>query len=204
MQQAGLFGAKRNAAPRSPEEKQAALDELAGEHALTCPHCSVQEGLAMVFGEGNPDADVMFIGEGPGEEEDRQGRPFVGRAGKLLDEQITAMGLRREDAYIANIVKTRPPENRIPTPDEAYRCMSYLVRQIGIIEPKVIVALGATAAKYLLGEPTFAITKRRGQWEEYEGIPVMPTFHPAYLLRAYTPENRKLVLEDLKAVLDRL
>ena len=115
----------------------------------------------MVFGEGNPSAKLMFVGEGPGADEDRLGRPFVGRAGQLLDKQIDAMGLKREQVYIANIAKSRPPGNRVPTPDEAAQVLPFLERQIGIIRPKVIVSLGATSAKYLLQEPRLAITKER-------------------------------------------
>lgn len=185
------------------DEKIAALEALATEHAAQCPHCSPQAGkLNMVFGEGDPDAAVMFVGEGPGADEDRLGRPFVGRAGQLLDKQITAMGLEREQVYIANIVKTRPPANRVPTPAEAALCMPYLQRQIEIIHPKVLVSLGATSAKYLLSNPKLQITKERGTWRDFRGIQLMPTFHPAYLLRAYTRENRLAVWDDLKKVLE--
>lgn len=186
------------------EEKERALKHLTEDHAQGCPHCAPQKNqLNIVFGEGNPEAKIMFIGEGPGEEEDRQGRPFVGRAGKLLDKEITAMGLKREDVYIANIVKVRPPGNRVPLPSEAAQCSPYLIRQIKIIKPAVLVLLGATSLKYLLGDMAASITRLRGTWQEYQGIPTMPTFHPAYLLRAYTPENRKLVWEDLKKALVR-
>lgn len=135
-----------------------------------------------VFGEGNPHAKLMFIGEGPGYDEDMQGRPFVGRAGKLLDRMIAAMQFTREEVYIANVVKCRPPQNRIPYPDEAASCIGYLKRQIELIRPEVIVLLGATAVGFLL-EKQGGITKLRGKWLGYNGIPVMPTFHPAYLLR---------------------
>ncbi len=188
-----------------PEQKQLALDALAAEHEAACPHCSVNRGrLNMVFGEGDPDAVLMFIGEGPGAEEDRLGRPFVGRAGKLLDKQILAMGLAREQVYIANIVKRRPPGNRVPTPEEAQLCMPYLLRQIQIIVPQVIVSLGATSAKYLLDDPRLKITKERGHWKDFAGIRLMPTLHPAYLLRQYTTENRKRVWDDLKKVMEAL
>jgi DNA polymerase len=146
----------------------------------------------------------MFIGEGPGAEEDAQGRPFVGPAGTLLDKQIIGMGLTREQVYIANIAKTRPPGNRVPTPDEADRWMPWLVRQIEIIGPRVIVALGATSAKYLLNNPDLKITRDRGQWCSFRGIDLMCTFHPAYLLRSYTVDNRRRVWDDLKKVLERL
>ncbi|MDH3582773.1 MAG: uracil-DNA glycosylase [Phycisphaerae bacterium] len=189
----------------APGQKQSALDQLAIDHEANCPHCSVNRGrLNMVFGEGEPDARLMFVGEGPGRDEDRLGRPFVGRAGKLLDKQIQAMGLAREQVYIANIVKRRPPGNRVPTPEEAALCMPYLLQQIEIIRPQVIVSLGATSAKYLLDDPRLKITKERGQWKKFRGINLMPTLHPAYLLRQYTPENRKRVWDDLKKVLQVL
>lgn len=158
----------------------------------------------VVFGEGDVDAAIMFIGEAPGADEDARGRPFVGRAGQLLDKQITAMKLERGQVYIANIGKARPPGNRVPTVDEAALWLPWLHRQIGIIAPRVIVSLGATSAKYLLDEPKLAITRQRGQWRNLGGIPLMPTFHPAYLLRAYTRENREAVWSDLKAVLAKL
>ncbi len=186
-------------------EAAGSLEELEAEHKKSCLHCTKQEGvLNIVFGEGDPHAAIMFVGEGPGEEEDKQGRPFVGRAGKLLDKQIEAMGLKRREVYIANVVKARPPGNRIPTPDEAAKCMPYLIRQIELIKPRVIVALGATAGKYLLGEPTLAITKVRGEWRDFKGIPMMLTYHPAYVLRAYTEANRRAVWDDLKKVVERI
>ena len=135
-----------------------------------------------VFGEGNPSAELMFIGEGPGADEDRQGRPFVGRAGQLLDKMIEAMQFRREEVYIANIVKCRPPGNRTPFPEEAQACINYVRWQIALIKPKAIVLLGGTAARYLLNTTT-GIMRLRGHWMDYSGIPVMPTYHPAFLLR---------------------
>ncbi len=158
----------------------------------------------VVFGEGDPNAELMFIGEGPGAEEDAQGRPFVGRAGQLLDKQIAAMKLQRQQVYIANIAKTRPPGNRVPTPDEASLWLPWLEKQVDIVRPKVIVCLGATSAKYLLDEPKLAITRARGAWRDYRGIPLMPTFHPAYLLRQYTKENRQRVWSDLQAAMGKL
>lgn len=158
----------------------------------------------IVFGEGDADARLMFIGEGPGAEEDAQGRPFVGRAGQLLDKQIAAMQLQREQVYIANIAKVRPPGNRVPTPEEAEHWLPWLNRQIEIIVPEVIVTLGATSAKYLLDEPKFAITKQRGAWRTYRGVDLMPTFHPAYLLRQYSVENRRRVWSDLQSVMRKL
>lgn len=189
----------------------AALEALRREHDASCPHCTEQIGsiTQMVFGEGNPEADLMFIGEAPGEEEDRTGRPFVGRAGKKLDEIIQAMGLSRETVYIANVLKSRPPNNRTPLQPEVDACSPYLVRQMQIIQPKVIVTLGGPATKLMLNT-TVGITRLRGQWAEYVdearglAIPVMPTFHPAYLLRNYTPETRRQVWSDMQAVLERL
>jgi len=187
------------------KERVRALYVLKSEHARGCPHCAPQKAkLSMVFGEGNPDAKIMFIGEDPGEEEDKLGRPFVGRAGKLLDKQIEAMGLAREEVYIANIVKCRPPDNRVPTPEEVRLCMPYLIGQIEIIKPMALVTLGATASKYLLDNPILAITRERGTWKMFRDIPLMPTYHPAYLLRSYTLENRKKVWDDLKKVLEKV
>jgi len=155
----------------------------------------------IVFGEGDPDAAIMFVGEGPGAEEDQQGRPFVGRAGQLLDKQIQAMGLQREQVYITNIARTRPPGNRVPTPEEAARMLPFLQRQMHIIQPRVVVALGATAAKYLLDDMDLRITKERGIWRKAYDFDVLPTFHPAYLLRSYTSDNRRRVWDDLQKVM---
>lgn len=163
---------------------------------LACPLGPCR--LHFVFGEGNPQAELMFIGEGPGRDEDLQGRPFVGKAGELLDRMIGAIGLKRSDVYIANVVKCRPPDNRTPTPQEAAVCLGYLHRQIQLIRPKVIVTLGATPLRELLGIST-GITRVRGQWQRLGGTPVMPTFHPAYVLRQYTQDVRRAVWEDLKA-----
>jgi DNA polymerase len=144
-------------------------------------------------------ARLMFVGEGPGQDEDRLGEPFVGRAGKLLTEIITkGMRLAREDVYIANVVKCRPPQNRNPEPDEVGACEPFLLRQIQIIAPEVIVALGKFAAQTLL-RTTTPITRLRGVWHDYHGIPLMPTFHPAYLLR--NPGDKRLVWEDVKQVM---
>lgn len=189
----------------NPDQKASALAELETFTVEWFKENWPADGWQNVaFGEGDPDADLMFVGEGPGADEDAQGRPFVGRAGKKLNEMITAMKLKREQVYIANIAKTRPPGNRVPTLDEATVCMPFLLRQIEIIQPKVIVCLGATATKYLLDNPKIAIGKTRGQWHQFADIPLMPTFHPAYLLRAYTVENRKRVWEDLRKVMDKL
>jgi DNA polymerase len=143
----------------------------------------------------------MFIGEGPGRDEDLTGRPFVGKAGELLDKMLAALGLQRGQVYIANVVKCRPPDNRTPTSPEAQRCLGYLRRQIELIQPRVIVTLGATPLRELLGVST-GITRIRGQWQRLDmlgGIPVMPTFHPAYVLRQYTQEVRRAVWADLQA-----
>lgn len=185
------------------ERRPGALD-LVREELGECTRCKLHEGRdKIVFGVGNPDADLMFVGEGPGAEEDRRGEPFVGRAGKKLDEMIAAIGLSREEVYIANIVKCRPPKNRDPERDEIAACTPFLRKQIQAIAPRVIVTLGGPATKTLLETKT-GITRLRGQWAEFAGIPVMPTFHPAYLLRVYTRENRERVWSDLKAARARI
>ena len=168
-----------------------------------CLACPLGAGrMKFVFGEGHPNARLMFVGEGPGRDEDLQGRPFVGKAGELLERMIGAIGLKREETYIANVVKCRPPDNRTPTPDEARACLGYLHRQIELIRPVVIVTLGATPLRELVGVSE-GITKVRGQWKRLKvgdrEIPVMPTFHPAYVLRQYTQDVRRAVWEDLKA-----
>lgn len=184
--------------------RQARLDALRSRHDAECPHCTKAKGYTQtVFGEGDPCAGLMFVGEAPGAEEDRTGRPFVGRAGQKLDDMIKAMGLRREDVYIANVLKARPPDNATPTPEEAERCGPYLREQVGIIRPRVIVALGKPATNYLLGNRD-ALSSMRGRWANFGDIPVMPTFHPAYLLRAYTRENREKVWSDLQLAMTRL
>jgi DNA polymerase len=190
------------------DEKSAALAEIRQRHDATCPHCtSVDTHTQTVFGEGDADAEIMFIGEAPGEEEDKQGRPFVGRAGKKLEEIIQAMGLKRGDVYIANILKARPPNNRTPLPQEIEGCSPFLVEQIRVIQPNVLVALGGPAAKTLLQTDT-GITRLRGTWSEFSDgtrtIPVMPTFHPAYLLRNYTRETRTQVWSDMRMVLEMI
>ena len=169
-----------------------------------CTRCRLSEGRTrLVFGDGNPQADLMFVGEGPGQQEDRQGLPFVGRAGELLTQMIeNGLGIARRDVYICNVVKCRPPDNRTPLADEVATCSPYLDGQIAAVKPKVIVALGKPAASLLLGREV-AITRVRGTWHEYKKIPLMPTFHPAYILRQYTAENRRKVWEDLKAALAR-
>jgi uracil-DNA glycosylase len=188
----------------STQEKRAALAEMDEKNVKPCTRCVLCKGRTQtVFGEGDPDAKIFFIGEGPGETEDQTGRPFVGRAGQLLDKMIAGMGLKREDVYIANIVKCRPPGNRTPAPDEVAACAPYLVKQLETIRPKVIVTLGLPAAKYMLEEVT-TMGRARGQWRSWRGIKLMPTYHPSYLLRSYTPENRQAVWSDLQAVMAEL
>ena len=168
-----------------------------------CRRCKLCEGRTqVVFGVGNPEARLMFVGEGPGRDEDLQGEPFVGRAGQLLTEMIEkGMGLQRRDVYIANVVKCRPPENRNPEPDEISACSPFLKRQVALVKPEVIVGLGKFAVQTLLGVET-PISRLRGKWHEYEGIPLMPTFHPAYLLRS--PQEKRAAWADLQLVMDRL
>ena len=167
-----------------------------------CTRCKLAGGrTTLVFGVGNPAAELMFVGEGPGADEDLQGEPFVGKAGQLLTKMIEAMGFRREQVYIANVVKCRPPGNRNPEPDEIEACEPFLRGQIGAIRPRVIVALGKFAAQTLLRDTT-PITKLRGRWMAYEGVKLMPTFHPAYLLRS--PDEKKKAWEDLQLVMQEL
>lgn len=186
-------------------ESFSSLDQLWSSKVDGCTRCKLaREGRTnIVFGEGNPAADLMFIGEGPGRDEDIQGKPFVGRAGQKLNDIIIAMGLTRDDVYIANIVKCRPPENRNPEPDEISSCIPFLDQQISIIRPKVICSLGAISAHTLLDTKT-PISKLRGNFHDYKGTPLMPTFHPAYLLRNYTPQTRKLVWEDMQKIMEKL
>ncbi|MBX3028087.1 uracil-DNA glycosylase [bacterium] len=178
------------------------LEALRG-HIGDCRRCKLAGGrINLVFGVGAANADLMFVGEGPGQDEDVRGEPFVGRAGQLLTEIITkGMKLRREDVYIANVVKCRPPNNRNPEADEIASCMPFLQRQVELVAPRVIVALGTFAAQTLLGVKT-PITRMRGVWHDYRGIRVMPTFHPAYLLR--TPGDKRLVWADIKLVMAEL
>jgi uracil-DNA glycosylase len=185
-------------------DKASRLIALNNNEVRGCTRCRLHEQRTnTVFGEGNVDAKIVFVGEGPGENEDLQGRPFVGRAGEQLNKWIGAMGLKREDVYIANIVKCRPPGNREPAPDEVATCTPYLERQIEIIRPSVIVTLGRPALQYMLQQKV-AITKMRGTWQEWRGIKLMPTFHPAYVLRNATYETRSAVWSDLQAVMKEL
>lgn len=177
------------------------LEELA-RRAASCRECRLHEGRqAVVFGSGDPQADLMFIGEGPGAEEDRQGLPFVGRAGELLTRIIEAIELRREQVYIANIVKCRPPGNRDPQPDEVAACRGFLERQIDLIRPRVIVLLGRVAAQTLLGND-LPLGKMRGQWYKVRGVETRVTYHPAALLR--NQSFKRPTWEDMQVIRDRL
>jgi DNA polymerase len=202
--------APRTAAGGSKSERLAAM---CGP-VLACTLCEhlVKSRTQVVFGIGNPEAELMFVGEAPGADEDLVGEPFVGRAGQLLTKIIEAMGFRRADVYIANVLKCRPDMahgesgNRKPTHEEMDVCKPYLVRQIEIVQPKVLVALGATAVEGLLGIDKAGITRMRGNWKELRGIPLMPTFHPSFLLRPTSEQtaNKRLVWEDMLLVLERL
>jgi uracil-DNA glycosylase family 4 len=182
-----------------PERALAAIRAEIGD----CTRCRLCSGRThLVFGVGSPRARLMFVGEGPGYDEDRQGIPFVGRAGQLLNRIIEAMKMRRDDVYIANVVKCRPPENRAPLPDESATCLPFLRRQIQAIRPRVVCALGAVAVGALM-ETTVSISRIRGEFRNLpDGTLVMPTFHPAYLLR--NPEKKKEVWEDMKRILEVL
>jgi uracil-DNA glycosylase len=196
---------------RTREAVAAALAGIRERYDVDCPHQHfVTAHTMIVFGEGDPLARLMFIGEAPGAEEDKCGRPFVGRAGQLLQKMIEAMGLKREDVYISNVLKTRPPDNATPTGEEIRICAPYLYQQIAAIQPEVIVTLGLPATKAILNtaEP---MSRLRGRWFGFQApapataeVAVMPTYHPAYLLRAYTAENRAKVWSDLQQVMQRL
>lgn len=198
------------AAPQSPEEKEAAIAQLR-ERALVCQKCPnlASSRTQVVFGVGDIHAQVMFVGEAPGADEDAAGEPFVGKAGQLLTKIIQAMGLSREQVYIANILKCRPDTpgqaagNRKPTLAEMKTCSPYVLAQIDLIRPKAIVALGGTAVEGLLGNFT-GIMRLRGNWQTFRGIPVMPTYHPAYLLRNQSIEEKRRVWEDMLKVMERL
>ena len=185
------------------QDPLAAGDLAAMARALApCRRCRLcQRRTQVVFGVGNPRARVVFVGEGPGADEDRIGEPFVGRAGQLLNAMLPSIGLRREDVYIANVVKCRPPGNRDPEPDEAAACLPFLRRQIELIDPAVIVCLGRVAARHLLGT-TAPISSYRGRWTRWSGRDVLPTFHPAYLLR--NPAAKRESWVDLKKLRERL
>lgn len=191
-----------HSSPRDPEERQTRLTVLADE-VKACTKCALHaERKQTVFARGNGSSGLCFVGEGPGADEDEQGFPFVGPAGQLLDKMIAAMGIGREDVYVCNIVKCRPPKNRTPEPEEMNACMPYLGEQLSLVEPQVIVALGKTAVQGLFGTAE-GITRIRGRWRLYQGrIAVMPTFHPAYLLR--NPAAKREVWADLQLVLKHL
>ena len=199
------------AKPLSREEKESAMAELR-ERALQCVKCDhlVRSRNNVVVGVGNIHTDLMFVGEAPGMDEDRKGEPFVGKAGELLNKIIVAMGLKREGIYIGNVLKCRPDTpgqrygNRKPTPTEMATCLPYLASQIGIIQPKAIVCLGATAVEGLFGKSQMGITRLRGTWMVYRDIPVMPTFHPSYLLRSQGNTEKRKVWEDMLSVMERL
>ena len=193
----------------SRDEKLKALQELDQNFVKGCTRCGLSTTRTQtVFGEGNPDAQICFIGEGPGKDEDASGRPFVGRAGQKLNDMIGAMGLKREDVFICNIVKCRAylkdiGKDRPPSEEETAACTPYLLRQVEIIRPKVIVTLGLPSTRYLL-KLKDPMTKMRGNWSSWRGIKVMPTWHPAYVLRNYTEQTRGEVWNDLKKVLGEL
>lgn len=178
------------------------LDAVAARIAecRLCPLCETR--TRTVPGQGSPNPELMFVGEGPGADEDAQGLAFVGRAGQLLTRIIEAMGMTRDEVFIGNIVKCRPPGNRVPSPEEMDACLPYLHEQIALLKPRVIVCLGATAVKGLFGPEAGGITRIRGRWRTYDGIDTMPTYHPAYLLR--NPAGKRDVWDDMKAVLKRL
>jgi DNA polymerase len=187
-----------------PVNEEAEWEKLI-KQIMDCQFCPLfKTRTQAVPGEGNRKAQLMFVGEAPGKEEDLQGRPFVGRAGQLLTRIIKAMGFERNQVYIANVVKCRPPENRTPRPDEIKACSLYLIKQIDLIKPKIIVALGKVAAEFLLPS-TKSMTELRGNFDQYQGIPVMPTFHPSYLIRNEGNQKiKKMVWEDMKKVMKLL
>lgn len=187
--------------PKSLPADRPTLAEIREEMG-DCQRCKLGRGRThLVFGEGSPQARLMFVGEAPGEEEDLQGRPFVGAAGRLLDNLISKLGLRREDVYITNVVKSRPPGNRDPEPDEVAACLPFLIKQIESIQPRVIVTLGRIATQSLLQTNT-PLTKLRGAWQKFRNIRIMPTFHPSYLLRF--PRERHKTWEDMQQVMEYL
>ena len=204
---------KATRAPKPPDQKTCAPeDEQKLSDAKTledvscamgdCQRCKLgATRTKLVFGVGNPKAEIMFIGEAPGRDEDEQGEPFVGRAGQLLTKIIQAMGFERKDVYIGNICKCRPPENRPPEPDEVSACIPFLIRQVELVKPKMIVCLGSTAVQNLL-QTEAKISGMRGKIQNWRGVPVMPTYHPAFLLR--NPAMKKPVWEDMQAVLKHL
>jgi uracil-DNA glycosylase family 4 len=189
------------ATPINPGDRVAALEAIRADIG-NCTRCALHKGRnKIVFADGDPSARLMFVGEGPGADEDAQGLPFVGRAGQLLNNMINAMGLRRDQVYIANIVKCRPPQNRVPEPVEANTCAQFLFRQIDVVRPEVIVALGATAATYLLGGKS-PLAALRGRIHQARGTKLIVTYHPAYLLR--DPRQKKEAWADLQLAMAEL
>jgi uracil-DNA glycosylase family 4 len=202
----GWPGTPAESEPRSealpPETARVLTLKEIREELGDCRRCKLSRGRKhIVFGDGAARADLMFIGEGPGEEEDLQGLPFVGAAGQLLNRLLSKMGLRREEVYIANVVKCRPPGNRDPEADETGQCLPFLFKQIEAIRPRVIVTLGRMATQAVLGTQA-PLTRLRGQWQKYRQTPVMPTFHPSYLLRF--PRERHKTWEDMQQVMEYL
>lgn len=194
-----VLGRGAPAAGNKPEGSKAELLTPVKKEVFSCRRCPLYKTKRnYVFSDGDPRARLMFIGEAPGEDEDIQGVPFVGRAGKLLTKMIEAMGLRRQDVYICNVIKCRPPDNRAPLPDEVTACKGYLLRQIDIISPKVICCLGKHSAQALLETEIF-ITKIRGKEFDFNGTTLIPTYHPAYLLR--NPSGKKEVWQDLRKIM---
>lgn len=200
-----------NSPALDPAAKLLAFQQLhaKAQECLKCPHLAASR-TNVVFGTGSIDSDILFVGEAPGADEDRLGEPFVGKAGELLTKIIVAMGLSRQSVYIANVLKCRPDTpgqltgNRKPSPTEMATCLPYLEEQIAIIRPKVMVALGATAIEGLLGQTRVQVTRIRGQWLDFRGIPLMATYHPAYLLRNESITEKRKVWEDMLAVMERL
>jgi len=192
---------KSNISSAHSSDKKSLLDAIR-QDVGNCTRCGLHKTRThIVFGSGNANADLVFVGEAPGEEEDKQGLPFVGRAGQLLTKMITAMELSRDEVYICNVVKSRPPNNRNPSEEEVQACEPFLKAQLAAIQPKVIVGLGKYACQTLLSTQT-PITQLRGQWNTYEKIPFMPTYHPAYLLRS--PNKKHETWQDLQEVMKRL
>lgn len=200
IQQLSLLENIESVKPGLPWEQAQTLKELS-QVVAACRLCRLRDGCRQaVFGEGYPQADIMLIGEGPGQAEDEAGRPFVGKAGQLLDNILTAVGLQRSEVFIGNVVKCRPPGNRLPLPDEVKTCLPFLQAQIRIINPKIVICLGALASQTLI-DPGLRITRDRGRWVIKDGLEIMPTFHPAALLR--DPRKKRPVWEDFKAVMKR-
>lgn len=186
------------------EQRRQSL-ELLAEQVSTCPRCAelMATRTQTVFGQGEPGVDLCFIGEAPGKDEDEQGIPFVGAAGQLLNKIIAACGLKRKEVYILNVLKCRPPGNRTPLASEAANCRSYFERQLELVAPKFIVAMGGSAAQNLLGT-TLSMSRLRGRFHDYRGTPVLCTYHPAYLLPHRSPEKKKEVWEDMKLLMARM